>query len=109
MLITVLGYTILIRVRLGVVITNLSLVLASITFVSQFIITYYASNSAEYSKLALLRQMKITRSEVMKKSLKSCRKFGLKSGSFRVIDKEALKIVIMANIDYTVSLLVVKV
>jgi len=107
MIITVLGYTMVIRVHPGFAMISISLVLATITFVSQFVITFYASNSAKYSKLSISNRMKKPSNIIFQKSLLACRKFGLKSGSFRVIDREALKIVLMANIDYTVSFLLV--
>lgn len=104
-MITVLGYTILIRLHPGLTMGSCLLVLSTICLVSQFIITYYASNSAKFSAIAISNQKRTSTNRLVLKSLISCKEFALKSGSFRVIDKMALIIVMAANIDYTVSLL----
>jgi len=112
MLITVMSSTVIIRVHTGLAMGGIAGSLAATCFLGQFVMTYFASNSAEFSKMAILQKRKMSSNsnydhKHLLKSLKACKEFALKSGSFRIIDREALKIVLMANIDYTISFLLV--
>ena len=105
MVMTVTGYTTAIRMQPGATMSCTLLVISSTAFISQFTIAYLASNSSKFSKLAIQRQRRISTAQNATKSLTSCREFGIKSGTFRVLDRNALIIIMMANIDYTISFL----
>jgi hypothetical protein len=71
--------------------------------VVQFAIAYFTSNSAAFSKQAIARQKKKHNTKFVSKALSACKTFGIQSGSLRIIDREAMRIVMKANVDYTIS------
>jgi hypothetical protein len=103
MLMTVISTVLVFRIHLGLTMTGVFSTLAFISFVAQFHITYFASNSAAYSKEAIKLQRKKHNNRLESKALLACKPFGMKSGSFRTLDKEAMLIVMMANVDYVIS------
>jgi hypothetical protein len=105
MMISVAGTCIVLRVHPGLTMSGICGLLASITLVTQFIITYFASNSAAFSEEAIKLQWKKCGRRLEFKALRTCKPFGMKSGAFRILDREAMLIVMMANVDYTVSVL----
>jgi len=112
MSITVMSFTLIIHVQPGILMSGIAMALAICTFFGQLVMTHFAANSAQYSKQAVMEQErrisltdKYLLSSTYFKALKGCKEFALKSGSFRVLDREAVKIVMMANIDYTISCL----
>ena len=106
MMMTVTGYATAIRVQPGPSMSGCLLVVATTALISQFMLAFLASNSPKSSKLAIQRQRRISPSESAIKSLTSCREFGIKSGTFRVLDRNALLIILMADVDYTISFLI---
>ncbi len=73
-------------------------------FMVQFIMTRFASNSAAFSNGAIERQRSNYGTRLEINELMACKRFGIKSGSFRILDRDAMLVVMMANVDYTISL-----
>jgi hypothetical protein len=105
MMITLIGTCLVIRVHPGLTMSVVSGSTAVMMLVFQYILTYFASNSTFFSEDALKRQKENCTTRLVTKELRSCRSFGMKSGSFRIIDRDAMLIVMMANVNYTISVL----
>jgi hypothetical protein len=105
MMATVVCTSLVLRVHPGLTMSVVCGSTATLTLVFQFILTYFASNSTFLSEDALKRQKKNCTTRLATKELRSCRSFGMKSGSFRIIDRDAMLIVMMANVNYTISVL----
>ncbi len=105
MMITVACTSLVLRVHPGLTMSAICGVLASICFVTQFLETYFASNSAAFSEEAINMQLRRCKIRLEFKALLTCKPFGMQSGSFRILDREAMLIVMMANVDYTISTL----
>jgi hypothetical protein len=105
MLINVACTSLVLRVYPGFTMSGICGIVACISFVTQFILTYYSSNSAASSEEAIKLQLKKCKDGLEIKALRACKPFGIQSGSFRILDRKAMLIVMMANVDYTVSAL----
>jgi hypothetical protein len=106
---TVVCATLILRVHPGLTMSGICGIVAACALMAQFIFTYYGSNIVAFSEVAIQRQhLKLKcKKKFMLKELMACKPVGLKSGSVRVLDRDAMLIAMMANVDYTVSLLLV--
>jgi hypothetical protein len=105
MMATVAGTSLVLRVHPGLTMSVICGSTAAMTLVFQFILTYFASNSNFYTDDAIKSHKQNCGTRLATKELRSCRSFCMKSGSFRILDKDAILIVMMANVNYTISVL----
>jgi hypothetical protein len=95
--------TLVLRIHVGLTPRLIFSLLAAISFFAIFLLGYLASNSAVASEEAIARQRKRCRSRRDLRALLASRPFSFKSGSFRILDRDASLTLLMANLDYTVS------
>jgi hypothetical protein len=101
---TVVCATLILRVHPGLTMSGICGIVASSALTTQLLITYFASNIVSFSEEAMQQQWKKCRKRLELKELMACKPIGMKSGSFRILDRETMLIIMMANVDYTVSL-----
>jgi hypothetical protein len=103
MLIVVASTSLAIRVHPGLTLTGMCIMMSCFLLVVQFVIMYFTSNSAAFSEQAIARQKRKHNTTFDSKALLSCKTFGIQCGSLWIIDREAMRIVMKANVDYTIS------
>jgi hypothetical protein len=97
--------TLVVRIHLGLFLSSVCFVVACTNFIIVFLVTYLASNIAASSEKAIALQRKRCKVRSEFQVLLACKPLGLQSGSFRILDRDAMLTLMMANVDYTVSAL----
>jgi hypothetical protein len=97
--------TLVVRIHLGLFLSWVCFVVAFSSLIIQSLITYLASNIAASSEEAIALQRKRCKARRGFQVLLACKPLGLQSGSFRILDRDAMLTLMMANVDYTVSAL----
>jgi len=107
MIVSIMSNIVAIKLHLGISITLVGVGISGAGFLFLFLLFYIPSSTVSQSTSALrlrLNETRINRQKYVMKSLLACKPLAVKSG-FRVLDRVALTIMVAANIDYTVSLL----
>ena len=107
-ILTVMSNVVAIKLDLGISVVFIGISVSVVAFSFLVIIVFTSAIVLDSSQKGIRNKQNFwPRCKYSRKRLKACQPLQIKSGPFKILDKEASRVVLSANVNYTASLLLV--